>query len=792
MAKLLNKQWKRRNPIKAASDSHLEPAAGTSVNVTPLHAKFLSVGPYESIQSLRREEIYTFFEAEMEGHVLQNTDRLIEHVFPDSVLPVSVDNVYTNLSSFSPFSFMRRNHFRFSSMMRMWIGCPNLHRKSKNGDVEKEFALFLTNLVADIAAVAPNCPRYNRKVTAEFAPSGLSNSVPGEPSHDRHPDILIFDAGSERKWETALFSWELKCNDNTDNRKAAQRQVVEAARIIYEAQDDRRFIPALTVLGYNVILHIIDRAGEISSQPFDIREDPKLFLRLVLGFMFASKEALGFDSAFRKLPDGTRDMTVAGKTYTIIERVYHSHSICGRGTSCWRATREGRTYAIKDCWQDKSRACTEADFLRKAKGVEGVPNLVDDETVQVRGTEEDSTNLVRPAARIEQYEEQGGHIHYRVHRRLVFEPFGVPITWFKTKKELIGAMRDVIRAHRDLVVKTGIIHRDISINNVMLIDASEEGNGHRKGLLIDLDYATDYPEPADRQTGKAERTGTLPFMAVDLLLGWGNVQHKPEWDLESLLYVTIWICVFYDGPNNMAASWAVRDTPLAVWTQGEFNTISNHKAGCMGRNWKSTLMWFTSYFEDLKPCISEWRDLFFDKPASYQTHAAVLSILDKTYDQLPDVEPPVAAKDTPVPQSDATPAPHQTLLPHVSLGAFEDPAVGEVTVRSQAQKLVGEVHGSDAEPRTPAQGVKRVRVNSVVADDANYYTESGIAPSHVGTSTSSSTGARHPRFTSLLQSPRRSPSPRPVLYENSELSPTTRTQESRAFSSSGSNKRVRF
>ncbi|KZT22979.1 hypothetical protein NEOLEDRAFT_1137056 [Neolentinus lepideus HHB14362 ss-1] len=723
----------------------------------------------------------------MEGHVLQNTDKLIEHIFPDSVLPVSVDNVYTNLSTFS---LRRRNHFRFSSMLRTWIGCPNLRRQSKNGDVENEFASFITNLVADIAAVAPNCPRCNRKVTAEFAPSGLYNRVPGEPSH-RHPDILLFDAGLERKWETVLFSWELKCDDNMDNRKTAQRQVVEVARIIYEAQDDRRFVPALTVLGYNVILHIIDRAGEISSQAFDIREDPKLFLRLVLGFMFASKETLGFDSAFRKLPDGTRDMTVAGKTYTIIERVYHSHSICGRGTSCWRATREGRTYAIKDCWQDKSRACTEADFLRKAKGVEGVPNLVDDETVQVQGSKEDSTYCVRPAARIEQHEKNGGHINYRVHRRMVFEPFGVPITWFKTKKELIGAMRDVIRAHGDLTEKTGIIHRDISINNVMLIDASEEGNGHRKGLLIDLDYATDYPEPADRQTSRAERTGTLPFMAVDLLRGWGNVQHKPEWDLESLLYVTIWICIFYDGPNNMARNLAVKGTPLAAWTQGEFLTISSCKVGSMGYNWDITVGWFSEYFEDLKPCISEWRDLFFDKPASHRTHAVVLSILDKTYDQLPDVEAPVAAKDAPVPQSDATPAPRQTLLPHVSLGAFEDPAVGEVTVRSQAQKSVCEVHGSDAEPRTPAQGVKRVRVNSVVADDANYYTESGIAPSHVGTSTSSSTGARHPRFTSPPQS-RRSPSPRPVLYGNSELSPTTRTQESRAFSSSGSNKRVRF
>lgn len=55
-------------------------------------------------------------------------------------------------------------------------------------------------------------------------------------------------------------------------------------------------------------------------------------------------------------------------------------------------------------------------------------------------------------------------------------------------------------AHKDLVEQAGILHRDISVNNVMMYradsaDTQLEGAEPRdaplpKGLLIDFDYAT--------------------------------------------------------------------------------------------------------------------------------------------------------------------------------------------------------------------------------------------------------------------------------------------------------------
>ncbi|KZT22806.1 hypothetical protein NEOLEDRAFT_1031523, partial [Neolentinus lepideus HHB14362 ss-1] len=563
---------------------------------------------------------------ELDNHMLRNTRDLIEHIFPDSALPVSVDAVYKQISH-----LWSSDSCYYATLPRnKWVGCPDLTKQSRKEDVERAFSTFICQLSDQIVAVAGR--PCNRCATEEFAPK--ANPVPGAP-HERHPDVLIFDKDAPRTWETVLFPWEIKCNNNNENKRKADAQVVESARIIFEAQDDRRFIPGISVLGFRILLHIVDRAGEICSTEFNMNEEPLSFLRVIIGFMFASKETLGFDSAFSKIEDGTRCITVDGTTYKIVERVYHSHSIRGRGTSCWHATHDGKSYAIKDCWQDISRASTEADLLKRVQGLKGVSKLVAEETVKVQGKDE-TTYLIRKPVKDPR---KRRHMECRLHRRLVLEPFGVPIEWFRTKKELIRGFMDVIRAHKDLLDKAGVIHRDISIHNIMLIEAIEDGDQHRKGLLIDLDYATDYPEPANRQTGMAERTGTLPFMAVDLLSAWGKVHHKPEWDLESLLYVLIWICIFNLGPNNSKKKLQPEETPLKGWFIGEMEIIADTKRGRMvgEDSWEKLLMWFSPYFEELKPCISEWRELFFVSKAP-KTHEAVLSILEKTYIRLPDVE----------------------------------------------------------------------------------------------------------------------------------------------------------
>ena len=86
------------------------------------------------------------------------------------------------------------------------------------------------------------------------------------------------------------------------------------------------------------------------------------------------------------------------------------------------------------------------------------------------------------------------------------------------------------------------MHRDVSINNVVLVeDATIESNG----MLLDFDMAVKYNS---QRSGAVERTGTFDFMAVGILTGRALV-HTPLHDLESFLYVLLYLGTCYTNGN---------------------------------------------------------------------------------------------------------------------------------------------------------------------------------------------------------------------------------------------------
>jgi len=84
----------------------------------------------------------------------------------------------------------------------------------------------------------------------------------------------------------------------------------------------------------------------------------------------------------------------------------------------------------------------------------------------------------------------------------------------------------------------GILHRDISRSNLMVY---KNANGEWTGVLNDYDLSS------TRQDGPSgnERTGTVPFMAIDLLREQaleGTVENLYRHDVESLIWVLAWVC----------------------------------------------------------------------------------------------------------------------------------------------------------------------------------------------------------------------------------------------------------
>jgi len=103
----------------------------------------------------------------------------------------------------------------------------------------------------------------------------------------------------------------------------------------------------------------------------------------------------------------------------------------------------------------------------------------------------------------------------------------------------------------------GVYHRDVSAPNMMWY----EKDGILMGVLNDYDLSS----LASAQG--PERTGTVPFMALDLLTPkgqGGEIKHLYRHDLESFIWVLVWVCLRYrDGKlltfKRPFDDWATKD-----------------------------------------------------------------------------------------------------------------------------------------------------------------------------------------------------------------------------------------
>ncbi|KAH7917256.1 hypothetical protein BV22DRAFT_1135559, partial [Leucogyrophana mollusca] len=113
----------------------------------------------------------------------------------------------------------------------------------------------------------------------------------------------------------------------------------------------------------------------------------------------------------------------------------------------------------------------------------------------------------------------------------------------------------------------GVLHCDISIDNIMLYkELDENGNLRRRGLLVDYDYAIPMNVPG-RAISPGNRMGTIPFMAIGILVQYALSEfvelHTIAHDIESIVLVLIYICVAYNGPcNRLCTDKPFEETPL--------------------------------------------------------------------------------------------------------------------------------------------------------------------------------------------------------------------------------------
>lgn len=118
----------------------------------------------------------------------------------------------------------------------------------------------------------------------------------------------------------------------------------------------------------------------------------------------------------------------------------------------------------------------------------------------------------------------------RIHSRLIMSTFGWSVRYFKSLPEVLGVMRDAIAGKipcgvlclsvyrllnassspgHQFLFKQGVLHRDISYGNILIIPDGKVGN---RGVLIDLDFAIEWED--HKRTQGDERSVSQSFYLI--------------------------------------------------------------------------------------------------------------------------------------------------------------------------------------------------------------------------------------------------------------------------------------
>lgn len=534
---------------------------------------------------------------------------------------------------------------------------------------------------------------YRKKRTRIWY-AGTCDQPPEGSQHVAKPDLVLIDRPGDKSVDSQRIQWRTirsfaEVTSQSPIPKRLFQTVDRKTYIMYLKQDNRRFVPALIIGGEGYFsLTVTDRQGQIRMSPvklFSPGKDVALIVLRILAFlMYAPLSDIGLDPSMVCDTSGRiESIFVNNINFLVVKRIYSLQALIGRGTKIWIVQQGEKFYILKDSWVLAGRVESEIDFLNsfaKHPALLGsVPVLIQGEDLQVNGVLDSTEHYRLPIGQINKH---------RVHRRHVTEPIGTPIVTFPSKSEFLSVIIDAIRSMSlififiDYFLKfdagflvlrilhdvVHVLHRDISPNNILFVN----DQGKAKCLLIDFDYAVSVGKRQLASHGfrtvrfvfvfvsqaHACPQGTPPFMALEIMLQGGkDFTHELRHDLESLLYVIIWMCNHMTAPGVERQLLEEGDIPhIRGWCNMSLSLqqLGHLKLAHIVDAERIVLAEFTSYWEDFKPFARRLLAEFFPvKPADPNmiTPEKMVKILDEARSTVKEPEPHQSQKSNREPRS---------------------------------------------------------------------------------------------------------------------------------------------
>jgi Fungal protein kinase len=298
---------------------------------------------------------------------------------------------------------------------------------------EESAASFLNSVVRDLGSATGEAPK--RSWISKYC----NQILPGSPIK-RKPDIVLLDVNHEEPvhWRNVRAITEV-----TRSKTEVERMVDtinDKTFIMFTTQFNRTFIPMISIFDKRLRLTVTDRQGQLRSNVYDLSGPHPThahhLILLLATLCFGSPGDIGYDpSVITNARDETTDIICDNVTYKVIDCIYAVQGLVGRATHVFLVMWNNRLFILKDSWIEQSRRSDERRHLKRIQGVSGVPVLHGGSDVKI-SDKLLTTWLIRQGF-------YGIVGKSRVRRRLVSSSIGVPISQFKTKRELISAFRDI-------------------------------------------------------------------------------------------------------------------------------------------------------------------------------------------------------------------------------------------------------------------------------------------------------------------------------------------------------------
>jgi len=320
---------------------------------------------------------------------------------------------------------------------------------------ETNVASWLNAVVSDLGKATGQVAQ--RSWNSEYCSKILS----GSPIQ-RKPDIVLLDVNHE-----SPVSWRnIRAITEVTRSKTEVDRMVDTINdktfIMFTTQFNRRFVPMISIFDKRFRLTVTDRQGQLRSVIYNLSgPHPNHALHLIhllATLCFGRPEDIGYDpSIITNSRDETTAIICDNVKYKVLHCIYAVQGLVGRATHVFLVESNKQQFVLKDSWIEESRPYSEMRHLTRIQGVDGVPvlqhgwdvRMTDRPMISNSETMKPNSETTKPELLTTWLICQGNYGIYnrrRVRRRVVSPSIGVPISHFRTVRELISAFRDITKS----------------------------------------------------------------------------------------------------------------------------------------------------------------------------------------------------------------------------------------------------------------------------------------------------------------------------------------------------------